>query len=107
VHPLKNVAISYKTESDSDKARTVEEALFSLGVRAASLPLLTFEGYSDHPPTGTLRKDGWIDHYFEILERSIGMIVIVTPNSTERLEGRGMWIERKHPMNTVSIPQSG
>jgi hypothetical protein len=87
------IAISYNTKNDVDKATAVKEGLLKLGADGVFLQHLTISGYSEHPEAGTPRFDGWMESYFQILEYSLGMIVIATPNSTERLEGRGMWRE--------------
>jgi hypothetical protein len=93
------VAISYHTATESRAAEALSEQLARDGVVARKLDYLTLSGFSlpDGPGGGKLRKDGWINHFVDILEGSIGMIVIRSPLSreSETTTERGMWVERQ------------
>src|SRR5271170_2682024 len=91
-----NVGISYHTRADSDLGNALIEALGSIRVKGLALPYLKVSGYGiDQPdnPEG-MRKDGWVNHFLEILEGCFGMIVLSTAGSreSEAKAWRGMWI---------------
>jgi hypothetical protein len=91
------VGLSYHTRTDSDLANVLKAALASVSIQGLSLPYLNISGYgvvqSDNPEG--MRKDGWVNHFLDILEGSIGMIVLSTRESvvSEQTPWRGMWIE--------------
>jgi hypothetical protein len=93
------VAISYHTATESSAVEVLIEELARHRVVGQKLDYLTLSGFSlpDGPGGGKLRKDGWINHFVDILEGSIGMIVIQSQSSrdSETSAGRGMWVERQ------------
>jgi hypothetical protein len=93
-----NVAISYNTRTDMDLVNALMEALASIDVQGLCLPYLSVSGYGTDQPDNPQRwrRDGWVNHFMDILEQSIGMIILSTGNSlpSERTPWRGIWVER-------------
>ena len=94
----RTVAVSYHTATDSDLASAIVDVLAAIDVSAVLLPFLSVSGYSiEAIQSRELRRDGWVNHYLDLLERSLGMVILRTRHSakSEASAGRGMWIETR------------
>jgi hypothetical protein len=94
----REVAISYHTQTDTELANALKEALKAINVAAVFLPYLAIGAIRTRAPeypSGGLCKDAWIDHFLKILENAKGMIIIHTQNSLGSESGGGMNIEKK------------
>ena len=93
------LALSYHTETDVVYADALARELERQGTSVSKLDYLTLQGFSlpDGPGGGRLRRDGWIEHFVDILDGCIGMVVIrsKTGHASETTPGRGMWIEQQ------------
>src|SRR5437016_3814080 len=89
-----SVALSYRTSTDSEPAQALAGELETLGIELEKLPYLTFKGFPMNVEEAQikLKVDAWIDHFMNILERSLGLIVI---RSEKYFLSKGIAIERK------------
>jgi hypothetical protein len=93
------LALSYHTETDARYADALAHELERQGTSVTKLDHLTLEGFSlpDGPGGGQLRSYVCIEHFVNILDACIGMVVIRSEagHDSETTPGRGMWIEQR------------
>jgi hypothetical protein len=92
-----HIAISYHTATDLPNIMVLADALLRVGVIPEKLDYLTVSGFGSKEGLGggALRTDAWIEHFTDILERSVGMIVVQGEHTRASQEMGGMWIESR------------